>query len=275
MFSFLCLSVRFLIRNQRKYFAHALVFILASLFIFHLALTPYKLMNLKYNGYKSLVIKGAWSFYANTTRRTEQLTSKQFLVALAYVPGEGVCREIFGEEDCSFWSIGAQHGIGISKLKELQAQGVSNKDIDSILMGLSKEKILQKPLQYTFLATLESLKMFFWESTKVGYVFYPAWLEKIYDITLFKNGLRLAVALLTFFSFLYLIRQIWRHRIQMYQTSKNEINTPILFFAFVMLVSYIGLHAFFCIATRYTFPIISLYLICIANFFHKIISRQS
>ena len=43
------------------------------------------------------------------------------------------------------------------------------------------------------LSVVESCKMLFWESTRIGFVIYPRWLMHLYDFSLFKNGLRLLV----------------------------------------------------------------------------------
>jgi len=274
LLAYFLFSLVFLARKEKTLFLRGIFFIAVTFVFFQSALLPYRAMNLKYNGHKSLVIKGAWSLYANTERRTGELTPRQFLVAAAFIPGEGVCREIFGEKECSFWSIGAQHGVGMRKLNELRAQGIPNSKIDSVLIGLSKEMALQKPLSYVLLTFMEALKMFFWESTKVGFVFYPAWLEKLYDITVFKNGLRFLFFILSFVAFICLKISLWKNKKRLAVREDDGLQNSLLFFIFVMLTAFILMHSFFCIATRYTFPIVSLYLVTIGWALDKMIFKK-
>ena len=97
----LCLSFILLIKKQWKTSINILLLMLTTFFIFQFALIPYRQMNYKYNGYKSLVSKASFSLYGNTVTRTKKLTTREALTFLANVPGENVCRKIFNKEECS------------------------------------------------------------------------------------------------------------------------------------------------------------------------------
>ncbi len=268
--AYLLSGIVFLFRRQTKLFAGVLFFVFLIFIVFTLAVTPYRMMNLQYNGHKALVIKGAWSLYGNTFRRTQDLSKEQIRAAIAYIPGEGVCRKKFSKDACDFWSVGTQHGIGMRKLKMLRAEGVPNKEIDSKLIELSKQMAFKKPGQYVLLTFFESLKMFFWESTQVGYVFYPKGLENLYHREGFKNGLRLLVSVITVISFLFFLGYLFKNFRKLYDPDfKNRAALSFLFACAIMLFGYIGMHSFFCIATRYAFPIVSLYMILIGLFLQK------
>jgi len=279
-FIFLCsyvgLALGFLIRKQKRYFVHIMLLVVVSFSSFSLLVTFYKFMNFKYNGYKVLVVSGASALYANAAGRTRDLTTDNFLSALAQVPGEGICLELLGTKHCSFWWDENEHILGINKFNELKAQGVPNDQIESTLILLSVERIFQKPFQYTLLTTMEGVKMLFWESTKIGYVIYPPWLQRLFDFTLFKNGLRLLIFLITFASLLYLMRYVWQNKRRLfYDQRERSQNILILFFVLVMILANIFLHSFFKIATRYAFPIVPLYFIPIAFFLQKLIYKKS
>ena len=47
------------------------------------------------------------------------------------------------------------------------------------------------------MTALNGSKMFFWESTQVGFVTYPLWLQKIYDLKIFDDLLRFSLFLLS------------------------------------------------------------------------------
>ena len=275
LFAYLCLSIRFLIKKPRRYFLNTLSLIITTFIIFHLSLLPYKLMNLKYNGHKALVIKGASALYANAAGRTRDLTVNNFLTALAHVPGEGVCKRVFGDEECSFWWDDKQHMLGLREKKMLREQGVPNDKLDSILIDHSIREIFSKPLQYTVLTIAEGCKMLFWESTKIGFVIYPSWLQKIFDFTPFKNGLRLLVSLLTTLSLFLATTHVFKNKQRLFQPKKRDDSIIILFFSLVIIFANIILHSFFTMATRYALPIAPLYLICIAYSAQKIFFKKS
>jgi hypothetical protein len=140
----------------------------------------------------------------------------------------------------------------MEKLVELSKQHLSINEINSKLVSLSIQKVVHNPFQYVLLATIEGLRMFFWESTQVGFVSYPHWLQKIYDIKIFNNALRFLVSLLS----LIAVMSIWS---QALTTQKYPIDSLIA----VFIVIYIFLFSFVCTLTRYAIPIAPLYLIAI------------
>ncbi len=276
LFSYVGLAFGFLMRKQKSYFVPIMVLVVVSFFSFSLLVTSYQSMNFKYNGHKVLVVSGASALYANTVGRTRDLTTNNFLSALAQVPGEGICLELLGTKECSFWWDENEHILGINKFNELKAHGVPNDQIESTLIKLSVERIFQKPFQYTLLTIMEGVKMLFWESTKIGYVIYPPWLQRLFDFTLFKNGLRLLIFLVTFVSLLYLMRYVWQSRRRLFDAQQaHHQDILILFFVLVMILANVFLHSFFKIATRYAFPIVPLYFIAITFFLQKLIFKKS
>jgi hypothetical protein len=226
--------------------------VLSAAILFYVPVTGYKWLNQKYNGNFAITNRGSWALYGSTARRMEPLTLKRFAEALAFVPGEGVCNSIFGQKECEFWSFAISDGFGYGKLRELNGQGLPSGTINSVLLKLSAQKALQNPFQYVLLTFVEGLKMFFWESTKIGYVDYPSWLQKIYNIKLLNNALRLLIAVVSFLGFL----SIWSH-------SFKPQKFPAGFFVGLLIGLYILFFSFFFILTRYAFPIAPLFLVSI------------
>jgi len=232
-------------------------------------------MNFKYNGYHSLTLVGSESLYSNTEGRTQKLDINILLAFLANVPGERVCTKFFSAEECS-WALRV-HTLGPKKTKELQEQGIPNDKIDSILKNSAIKNVLGNPLQYSFLTAAEGMKMIFWESTQIGYVKYPSWLEKIFGCTPIKNSLRLIIFLLTFISMILSCCHIFRHRKNIYTQNPQKTTTTLTHvFCLTIIMGNIILHAPFNIATRYALPIAPLYLVLIAlniqHFFENKIS---
>ncbi len=242
----------FLINKKLKVTTTLLICLAATASFYYAPTTGYKWLNLHYNGNFVITNRASWTLYGNTARRMEPLTFKRFAEALAYVPGEGVCNILFGPNDCSFWSFKKSDELGLTKQKELNRQHLSPEKINAVLLTLSAQKALQNPVQYALLTCIEGLKMFFWESTQVGFVRYPHWLQKIYDIKILNNGLRFFVSLVT----LMAVVSLWLGNLP-------PRKSPIGFLMGVLIFLSILFLSFFSILTRYVLPIAPLYLIAI------------
>lgn len=275
MTPFLILLVRSMIKRENKILAGTILFLLTTIFLFKAPLFLYKAVNQKYNGHFMLADRGPYILYGNTAKRSEALSIKRFLACLAFVPGDGVCYKLMNKEDCDFWHIFTVEKYGRQKLKELESVGTSNSQIDSGMVALAKGKILEKPFQQALLIFIESFKMLFWESTLVGFVSYPPWLQGIFEFTPFKNGLRLMLFLITFISMVYVLRYVFERRSELFRCgSPRNSEIQILFFILILIMSYTGLYSLFIINTRYASPIASLYLIMIAFTIQKMTFRQ-
>lgn len=275
MAPYLFLMIKSIIKKERKILIGTLLFFLTTLVPFHAYLFSYKSLNQKYNGHFIFTDRGPYLVYGNAVKRSEPLTLKRFLSGLAFVPGDGVCYKFFDKNECDFWSIFTSERYGSSKLGELKNNSVPNSEIDPILINLAKQEILEKPLQQSLLILVESFKMLFWESTLVGFVSYPPWLQKLFEFTPFKNVLRFLLFLITFISAMYTLRYTLRNKDQLFrlQGPRNK-ETHILFFILVFIISYTGWYSLFTINTRYASPIASLYLIMIAFTVQKIFKRR-
>lgn len=275
MAPYLVLLFRSFIKKERKVFISALLFLVATLSVFNSYLFFYKSLNQKYNGHFMLADRGPWIFYGNAMRRAEPLTFKRFAAYLAFVAGDNVCYNLFDKSDCDFWSFYTINNIGLPKLKELESGGVPGGEIDSVMLALAKEKILENPLQQTLLVFIEGFKMLFWESTRIGYVSYPPWLQKVFEFAPFKSGLRLLSFLITLISLIYTLRHVIRSKDQVfrYQDPQNR-GTHILFFSLVFIMSYIGFYSLFNISARFASLLVSLYLIMIAFTIQKTMLKQ-
>lgn len=262
---FIIVSLRSLPRKNFSAFKNSLMFLATTLIIFYSAISGYKWLNKTYNGQFVITDRGAWALYGNTDRRMAPLSFKRFLAALAYVPGEGVCHKLFNEKECAFWSFRESDSRGYAKLSELSQTGMNGTQVNQELMRLSTERIAQNPAQYFLFVGLEGLKMLFWESTQIGFVAYPDWLQRLFEFNFFKDGLRLAIFLLTFGSVIYAAVFLWRNRRSWADIqSHDHQNINVLFFVFFMIFVYIGLYSFFFTLTRYSLPIAPLFVILIA-----------
>ncbi|MDO8579856.1 MAG: hypothetical protein Q7S13_00055, partial [Candidatus Omnitrophota bacterium] len=177
-----------------------------------------------------------------------------------------------GEESFRMWYF-YQYDYGPAKYSELLANGTPLKDIDQELYRLGIKNILSNPFQYTWMTMAEGMKMLFWESTRIGFVTYPLWLQNILYCTLFKNTVRLLMFLFTAFGLAFSIVYAWRHKAMFYLPSQrdNPNMMSILIPAFVIIFANILLHSPFIIETRYALPLAPLYLVLIGFSFNKLI----
>ena len=239
-------------KPKQKQWSLFLACALAAMSFYYVPITIHKCLNEHFNGNFAITNRGAWALYGNTARRMEPLTFKRFLTALASAPGEGVCVSLFGAQECEFWTFRPSDAYGYGKLSELKNQRISPTQINAKLLSLSKEKIMGNPFQYALLMAIEGTKMFFWESTKIGFVEYPPWLTNIYQFKSFNNILRLMMAALSLLSVFFVWIQI-----------KRRACSPIIFCAGLLILLYIFFYSFFFILTRYALPIAPLYLVSI------------
>jgi hypothetical protein len=136
--------------------------------------------------------------------------------------------------------------------------------INSTLVKLSIKQAFRNPFQYIILGLAEGLKMFFWESTKIGFVSYPHWLQKIYDIKIFNNALRLIVSLLSLIAVAHLWLKVLSSRA-----------SPIEFLMGVLIFVYILSFSFVCVLTRYALPFAPIYLITIGVWINEILDSKN
>ncbi len=250
--------------GKTKKITTLLLCLTAAVSFFYAPITGYKWLNKQYNGNFAITNRGPWALYGSTARRMEPLTLKRFAEALAFAPGEGVCNSLFGAKECDFWSFRKSDEWGLAKTDELSRQHLSPEKINAALLEASAQKALHNPFQYALLTFVEGLKMFFWESTQVGFVSYPHWLQKIYDIKIFNNGLRLLASLIS----LIAVLSIWR------QAFVSQRSSPIGFLMGVLIFLYILFFSFFFILTRYALPIAPLYLISIGVWINNLAPKK-
>jgi len=260
-----------LLEKRKIIFFRSVAFFFAFLIVFYGSVISYKYINLKHNNHFALTDRGPFLFYGNAVRRIEKITPRSALAALASVPGDGVCLKFADPTLCEFWSFRTADGFGMGKYHNLIAEGKSPEQTDKILMRLGVAEILKNPLQYMLLMGVENLKMFFWESTQIGYVSYPSVLTKLFIFTPFKNGLRLLMSLLTFWALYCLVRFNWLKKGRLFLLEKHlDETTSLLFWMCNLIFLYMGAHTFFTIITRYALPIAPLYLILIAFSFNRL-----
>lgn len=251
-----------LLTRSRKFILNAVLYMIIFSAAFYIPVTGYKLANKTFNGNFAITNRGALVFYGTAAKRAEPLTRESLLTALASVPGERFCQSVFGEERCSSWSFKRSDEFGYSKIAELEEAGLAPGEVDKETIRISLKRISQNPAEYALFWFLEGLKIFFWESTQMGFVSYPPGLTKLFSWWPLKNGLRLSMSILTFASIIYLTVFLWRGRKNVFLPQGYTGTLP--FFSVLLIFLFGGVSALCYILPRYTLPIAPLHIIIAA-----------
>ena len=248
-----------------------LIFCMAVLMIFEAGACAYRLGNYYYNHHFVITDdRGAASFYGSTAHHLEPLTIRGLEVAAAYVPGMGLCTSLFSQEECSQWSWEYTDHINAQKRNELSARGIKQESVSKEMIISAVTMILSNPLQAGLFMLIEAYNMFFWESS-LAFVVYPDWVgENLHSATVLYN-LRIVLALLSWLACIFSVYVLcFRHR----QISlKENDQKQALFWVFNFVFWYMAIYSCFFIEDRYSFSLISLYLVLISFLIEKILRR--
>jgi hypothetical protein len=253
-----------------------IVLLLAFSVSFYGPLLAYKGLNKRHNGNFALTNRASWALYGNIARRSQRMDAQRIITSFAFIPGERFCQRVVGEQRCEFWSYLQSDEYGLQLRDALNADKMEPSKADRILVLNAAYLYLTNPAQNVYFQLIEILKMFFWESTRVGYVTYPGWLTKVFESTSLNNVLKILTALLSFGAFVFLAGFVWSNKKRLSITGAvRDDELVLLFFILTMLLAYFIMFSFFYFLIRYAFPIVSLFLIMIAFVTQQLLKRFS
>ncbi len=272
LIAFLALSLTPAAQQHGKNRFNGLILVMLTSGIFFLSIGYIKSLNKKYNGIYTLTDRSSLAFYGSTARRMERLDARKFLTATTYhFLGEDHCYALFTKNECDFWGIKYSDELSRAKLEET-ARHLPKERVDPTIIAQTTRKILGNPFQFLLLAGIDWLKMFSWESTRIGFAVYPDWLDKIYDCKPFKNILETLIGVLSFLSFIYLPVSMRRRQ----HTSQNANRPLALYFALLSVIFlHVSFYSLFATVTRWALPLAPLYLLLMAFAINDIATRKS
>ena len=252
-------------RQDRHAFKKVAVFLLTIIICFQGAICGYKYLNKKYNGLFVLTDRAAWAFYGTAARREVPLTPQSFGAAVTYkLFEEEGCRLFYNIESCRAWDITTADKFSSEKNYEVMAK-FPPQEQNKELLKASVSKIMENPLQYAVLMGLDWVRLFFWESTHIGFVAYPDWLEGIFNNQFFSIALRLVVGMLSLGSFLFCIFHLIRQRQLLWKTQeKDHTGIVAVFFAAYVILCHTMMYSLFFTLPRFALPIAPLFILLIA-----------
>jgi len=261
-------------KKDRKILLNSFSFLIVAILTLNCLIVPYKLINKKLNGFFGMASEQyLYNLFGSVARRADELSPRSFLANLASIPGEGVCRRFFSEKECracGYQRVDYHSRETLPKLLE----NTPSKEYKPKILSLIFEKAREKPLQQFMLMSFEVLKLPFWETTQLGFVTYPPWLQKLFDLHFLNNAIRFVVALLTYWAIIVSSLTVFKKRKLLLTRDLNrDENLVICLFLFLIIVSYAALHSIFLVITRYSLRIAPLYIICIAYLFNSKLVR--
>ncbi len=264
--------VSLVVKQKRKVFWNVVFYFSLTIGLVHFFVISYKLINHRFNGYFEFTDRGAGHFWTGAAERTEPHTGSALLAHLAAVPGEGICKRFFSEDECRKVSFFGSDDLRVAATSNLLS-GLPSSIHSRVLMSNGFELISRRPFQYALLYSIEGLRSFFWETSRLGFVDYPGWLGVVYRNNIFNDTLRVVISTLTIFSFFYLVIQL----IKKFMIGDNFYRSPndrdvFSFFTIIMIISHTAIYALANIVTRYCLHIAPLFLICIALTFDSLLS---
>jgi len=262
---YILIAISSIRKKNKVVLSKAILYLLVSILVFNLPIISYKFANKRFNGNFEFTNRYLDGLFGCVARRAEKLSSKKFLVNLASIPGGGVCRLFFSDkecEDCEYHRVDYHSRETLPRLLE----NTPKEEIKSKILYLTVNKAMENPFQQILLMGFEALKMPFWESTQIGYVIYPAWLQNLFNLRLFKNGLRLIAAALTYCAMISFVIGIFRKRYSLFVSSPDSQIAITCFFILLIMATYSIFYSIFIVITRYSLPIAPLYIISIAYF---------
>ena len=258
-------------KDKRLWISNILV-TLCLLTTFFIPLNLYKYANKKFNGTFALTNRASFALYGNLRRRSEKITSKSLASAYAFVVGEAFCMKTIDPDSCRFWSYHASdHFAGQQRLEYLD---LTSSETNKRFTALAKKELIKTPFNQILFASVETLKMFFFETpNNIGFVVYPRWLDRLYHTPKLIYSLTFAAAILSIFSCIFSFCYVWANRKMLKLSSRNSNNIFTILSILLLMLPFVGLHSLFFVLPRYANPIIPLHIILIAFCLNKIFPK--
>ncbi|MBF0386241.1 MAG: hypothetical protein HQL20_00130 [Candidatus Omnitrophica bacterium] len=245
----------FLALDRKRYLAPLIVF---TLVLFG-GILSYKTASYFANGEFTLSQQsafGKYAFYASTVSKTRPFTMKDVKSGLLNATGGSLC-DRWDPEGCARWKLTVVDGIALEKQKELAGR----KDKESVLGGLIVQNLTAHPFRFAALYGTELIGMFFWESSREGFVVFPALVVRILKNPFWEVWIIYIVGILTLSAVALGAGYCWR------RFSKVSLlqDRAFIFLVFSGLVvfSFLGGTALIFLLKRYVYPFVPVYLVII------------
>lgn len=251
------------LKEKENYWAHAVGYVGVSLVCLFGLIFMYGSLYKKYTGSFQYTDRYNYAILGSAYKRAQKVTPEIFWAHVASIPGKGVCRRFFSEEECVYCEAYSADHLGGVFLSQATA-GVPMEQQDAKILEVAKGLIKANPGQYLMYMLYEAARMPFWESTQAGFVVYPPWLETLFAQGIVKDGIRLFISLLTIGALIFMLFHLAGHCLSLFHITEKPSPSQVSFFIIFVVLTYTSFFTFTFVLTRYAFPIAPLYLAMIA-----------
>ena len=260
----------FFILKRHYFLARRLgMFIIVAVFFFYVPLTGYKLLNKHYNGHFALTHRADQIIFNSASLRAQPITKDKIISGLASIPGQDFCTLLLTPEQCHFWTTGNLEGVGYTPEIVAVQKSLPHDEVQHFLTSQAKEQIFKHPLQFIILTAVDTVKLFFWETTHLGFVEYPDWIKNFFNAVWFQEFLRFALFGFSLAGFFYAAYFIITRR----ATSDPRIWILLPFLWLVTL--HVGIYAVCsAVVPRHALAIAPIFLVLAAFFLENIMPKN-
>ncbi len=256
--------------RDKRCLKNTAVFLFTVLLLFEGGVAGYKYLNKVHNGNYAFTNRFDWMLFGSAYKRSREVTPRIVAAHVANIPGDGVCRMFFTREECAYCNFTTTDYYGLVDL-ERYLKGVPDDERSGETLRLTFRFIRENPAKFILFMLLEAPKLFFWESTQIGFVNYPDWLGKIYDAKAVRYGVRAVTGLLTAFGFFYVLARVLAKGRRIFS---GDGGAALPAFTLLVIVPFMALYSCYSILTRYALPVAPLYIICVAVFWDRWLPRK-
>lgn len=257
------------VREKKYYWPRASAYIFLSLICVLSFMLGYMSLYKKYSGSFQYTDRYSYVIFGSAYKRSQKLTPRIFWAHVASIPGKGICRRFFSEEECVYCEAYSTDYFAGTFLPQALG-GVPFDKQDAKVLQLTKEQIKKNLGQYVMFMVYEAARMPFWESTQAGFVGYPPWLNRLFSWGLFKDGIRLFISCLTIGSLIFMTCHIPRYYRALLEIKEKRSEQQVCFFVVFIVLAYTSFFTLTFVLTRYALPIAPLYLVMIACWLNRL-----
>ncbi len=241
--------------------------LLVAAIVFFAGVNAYKSYNLALNGNYVVTNRASWALFGSTKRRTEPMTLRSWGAGVLFMGGRGVCERFFTPDECVYWSFETSDALSGVEIERLSGLNLPPREVAWSFLSGSLGMVLRAPFQYVFFSVVEGMKMFFWETTQLGFVEYPPVLKALFSSGLFGDGLRAFIFIVSLAGFIFFVLRLARGR--------GVPDAALI--SFIFFISVAVAYVPFLILTRYALPTAPLLLLLTGLMFvrKEVLSKES
>lgn len=258
---FLSLALMGFAARKKHTLTNTLIFIGVLYITVSLFVGMVQALNKKHNGHYTFTDRGKSTFSIAAFLRTQGITRENLDYSIRIHP-----HLEFSQEGENIWT---------EERLKLMSRGVAQQDLDRETFKVALQRILQNPFSYLFFYILQAVKIFFWESMRIGFVVYPGWIEKVFGNNALEYFLHILSGVLTLAAASYSLLFIKNNAFSRYQPTAAQGTAVAYITAILMiLIPFVVLNSLVIALPRFILPMAPLYLVMTVFYADNLLKRK-